>query len=384
MNLEKNKKAIMELILYTIVLIFLFLHIKTILHLLSYVIGLFMPFIIGCILAFVLNVLLNLVENKLFAPFNKKKNKVWEKCKRPVSLVTTFIMIIAVIALILGLVIPQLKNTTQIFTENFDSYKKESVEVLDKFGVSEKQINKFNNSIAKLQDNIADYVDENQEEVMHATIGIASSVFGTIATTILGIVFAIYILLKKEDLNQQAKQVLKAYSSPKKDKKITDITTLTYKTFGNFISGQFIEAIIIGILCFIGMLILRIPYASTISVLVGFTALIPVFGAFIGTGVGAFLIFMIDPGKALAFIIFILILQQVEGNLIYPKVVGKSVGLPGIWVMVAVTVGASISGIMGMLISVPLCSIIYSIFKTNVKDRIEQKEKVKSKGIAKT
>lgn len=384
MNLEKNKKAIMELILYTIVLIFLFLHIKTILHLLSYVIGLFMPFIIGCILAFVLNVLLNLVENKLFAPFNKKKNKVWEKCKRPVSLVTTFIMIIAVIALILGLVIPQLKNTTQIFTENFDSYKKESVEVLDKFGVSEKQINKFNNSIAKLQDNIADYVDENKEEVMHATIGIASSVFGTIATTILGIVFAIYILLKKEDLNQQAKQVLKAYSSPKKDKKITDITTLTYKTFGNFISGQFIEAIIIGILCFIGMLILRIPYASTISVLVGFTALIPVFGAFIGTGVGAFLIFMIDPGKALAFIIFILILQQVEGNLIYPKVVGKSVGLPGIWVMVAVTVGASISGIMGMLISVPLCSIIYSIFKTNVKDRIEQKEKVKSKGITKT
>lgn len=379
MNLEKNKKTIMELILFTVIILFLFLNIKPLSQFLGYVIGLFMPFIIGCVLAFILNVLMNLVENKLFSKLNKRKSKVWQKCKRPVSLVTTLIIIIAVLALILGLVIPQLKNTTQLFTENFASYKKESVEVLNKFGVSKKQINKFNDSIVELQDNIVDYINDNKEQIMQTTIGIASSVFGTITTSILGIVFAIYILLKKEDLNRQAREVLKAYSTPKKEKKIKEITTLTYKTFGNFISGQFIEAIIIGVLCFIGMLLLRLPYASTISVLVGFTALIPVFGAFIGTGVGAFLIFMIDPGKALVFIIFILLLQQVEGNLIYPKVVGKSVGLPGIWVMVAVTVGASISGILGMLISVPLCSVIYSIFKTNVKERIETKEKYKKK-----
>ena len=379
MSLEKNKKTIMELILFTVIIIFLFLNVKPLGQFLGYVIGLFMPFIIGCVLAFILNVLMNLVENKLFSKLNKSKSKVWQKCKRPVSLVTTLIIIIAVLALILGLVIPQLKNTTQLFTENFASYKKESVEVLNKFGVSKKQINKFNDSIVELQDNVVDYINDNKEQVMQTTIGIASSVFGTITTSILGIVFAIYILLKKEDLNRQAREVLKAYSTQKKEKKIKEITTLTYKTFGNFISGQFIEAIIIGVLCFIGMLLLRLPYASTISVLVGFTALIPVFGAFIGTGVGAFLIFMIDPGKALIFIIFILLLQQVEGNLIYPKVVGKSVGLPGIWVMVAVTVGASISGILGMLISVPLCSIIYSVFKTNVKERIETKEKYKKK-----
>ena len=135
------------------------------------------------------------------------------------------------------------------------------------------------------------------------------------------------------------------------------------------------EAFIIGILCFLGMLILKIPYAATISVLVGFTALIPVFGAFIGTIIGAFLIFMFNPSKAIIFIIYIIILQQIEGNLIYPKVVGKSVGLPSIWVMVAVTIGASIYGMIGMLLSVPLCSILYSIFRTSVKGRIKEKEK---------
>ena len=142
--------------------------------------------------------------------------------------------------------------------------------------------------------------------------------------------------------------------------------------------GQCIEAIIIGFLCFIGMLLLRLPYASTIAVLVGFTALIPIFGAFIGTAIGAFLIFMVSPLQALIFIVFILVLQQLEGNLIYPKVVGKSIGLPGIWVLVAVTIGASLNGILGMLLSVPVASIIYSIMKTNIKYRLQEKEQKKA------
>ena len=160
---------------------------------------------------------------------------------------------------------------------------------------------------------------------------------------------------------------------------LIQIANLSNITFGNFISGQCLEALIIGLLCFIGMLILQIPYASTISVLVGFTALIPVFGAFIGTFIGAFLIFMVEPFKALIFIIFIIILQQLEGNIIYPKVVGKSVGLPSIWVMVAVTIGASLYGVLGMILSVPLCSILYSIIKTDVNLKIEEKNKVPAK-----
>ena len=379
MDLEKNKRIIMELILFTVIIIFAFINISYIWIFIKYVIKIFMPFIIGAMMAFVLNVLLNVVENKIFKKLNQKNTKTWQKIKRPISLVTTFIMIIALIALILGLIIPQLKNTVELFTENFDSYKTESVELLEKVGIKQENINELNKNLENLKDEVTNYVNENKNEIMQTTVGVATSVFGTITSIVLGIVFAIYILLKKEDLSRQFKKLAKAYLPEKKQKTLEEISSLSNKTFGNFVSGQCLEALIIGILCFIGMLILQIPYAATISVLVGFTALIPVFGAFIGTAVGAFLILMVAPGKALIFIIFIIILQQLEGNLIYPKVVGNSVGLPGIWVMVAVTVGASIAGILGMLLSVPICSILYSIVRTKVNNRIDQKNKEKIK-----
>lgn len=374
-NLEKNKKTIIELIIFTVVIIFAFVNIEALWSFITYIIKIFMPFIIGVMIAFVLNVLLNVVENKLFKKLNEKNGKVWKKIKRPTSLITTFIIIIALIAFILGLLIPQLQNTATIFTDNFDSYKKESIKILDKIGIDDKDIKVLNKNIEKIKGEVTSYVGDNKQEIVQTTFGVASSVVGTITSLVLGIVFAIYILLKKEDLARQSRKVLKAYLPEKKEKRIREIADLSNKTFGNFISGQCLEALIIGVLCFIGMFILQIPYASTISVLVGFTALIPVFGAFIGTVIGAFLILMVDPTKAIIFIIFILILQQLEGNLIYPKVVGKSVGLPGIWVMVAVTVGASIAGVLGMLLSVPICSVLYSILKTDVNNRIDQKNK---------
>ena len=374
-NLEKNKKTIIELIIFTVVIIFAFVNIEALWSFITYIIKIFMPFIIGVMIAFVLNVLLNVVENKLFKKLNEKNGKVWKKIKRPTSLITTFIIIIALIAFILGLLIPQLQNTATIFTENFDSYKKESIKILDKIGIDDKDIKVLNKNIEKIKGEVTSYVGDNKQEIVQTTFGVASSVVGTITSLVLGIVFAIYILLKKEDLARQSRKVLKAYLPEKKEKRIREIANLSNKTFGNFISGQCLEALIIGVLCFIGMFILQIPYASTISVLVGFTALIPVFGAFIGTVIGAFLILMVDPTKAIIFIIFILILQQLEGNLIYPKVVGKSVGLPGIWVMLAVTVGASIAGVLGMLLSVPICSVLYSILKTDVNNRIDQKNK---------
>ena len=379
LNLKENKKEIMELILFTVVLIFAFINISYIWSFIKYVIAILMPFIIGAMIAFVLNVLLNVVENKLFKKLNNKKSKLWNKIKRPTSLITSLIIIIAIIALILGLIIPQLKNTVELFTENFDSYRKQSVELLEKVGIDEKDINKLNKNLEKIQKEATHYISENKDEIMQTTVGVASSVIGVITSLVLGIVFAIYILLKKEDLSRQSQKIMRAYLTPQKQKRVKEICALSNKTFGNFISGQCLEALIIGILCFIGMLILQIPYASTISVLVGFTALIPVFGAFIGTVFGAFLILMVDPGKAVLFVIFILVLQQIEGNLIYPKVVGNSVGLPGLWVMVAVTVGASVAGVLGMLLSVPICSILYSILRTNVNERLEKQNSQKIK-----
>ena len=177
----------------------------------------------------------------------------------------------------------------------------------------------------------------------------------------------------KEKLCNQLDRVAHAYLKPDRYQRGKEIFQLTNRTFSNFVSGQVLEAIIIGTLCFIGMLIFRMPYAGPISVLVGFTALIPVFGAFIGTAIGALLILFLSPIKAFWFVIFIIVLQQFEGNVIYPRVVGKSVGLPGIWVLVAVTVGGGAFGFIGMLISVPVASLLYSLLRESVNRRNEQK-----------
>ena len=185
-------------------------------------------------------------------------------------------------------------------------------------------------------------------------------------------VFAFYLLAQKEKLGRQVKKASNAILKPKPAQNLTNVTKLTNSVFTKFITGQFTDACIIGVLCFIGMLIFRMPYAAIISVLIGFTALIPIFGAFIGAGVGAFLILLESPVKAFWFIVFIIILQQIEGNLIYPKVVGKSVGLPGIWVLVAVTVGGSLAGVLGMLFSVPVSTVLYVLFKEFVNNKTKE------------
>jgi predicted PurR-regulated permease PerM len=182
-------------------------------------------------------------------------------------------------------------------------------------------------------------------------------------------VFSIYLLSQKETIGRQAKKVLFAVFRDDKVEKLLSVASLSNQSFSKFVAGQLLEAVIIGVLCFIGMLIFRMPYAGVISVLVGFTALIPVFGAFIGTAVGAFLILLVNPMKALWFVVFIIVLQQVEGNFIYPKVVGKSVGLPGIWVLVAVTIGGGVLGVAGMLLGVPFASAVYRIIRHDLKKR---------------
>lgn len=326
---------------------------------------------IGCMIAFVMNVLLQIIEAHTW---KATRNKKWKKYKRPVCLTLTLFIILSVFALLLCLVAPALKNTTQIFVKNIPAYKEESTTFLKKIGIGTKEIDAFNKHLDTAKKDVSTFLEKNGTSITKALASFASNMITGIVNIGLGIVFSIYILAQKEKLGEQANKIMVAYLPKKKILKIKEIASLSNMTFTKFITGQVTEAVIIGILCFIGMLILQIPYAPTISVLVGFTALIPVFGAFIGTLIGAFLIFMTSPMKALFFIIFILILQQIEGNFIYPKVVGKSVGLPSIWVMVAVTIGASMGGILGMMISVPMCSILYSIFTVNVKTRLKNKK----------
>ena len=362
-------KDLKYLILYAVVLIFAFIYIKDILNIVGYIIKLFMPFIIGLAIAFVLNVLVNVIEKKWL-----KNWKVSTTTKRAVGLIIALTIIIGFIVFLLFLIIPNLQNTIAIFADNIPIYNENLQALLNSWGIDANIINEVVEALKALGDSASSYIQENSNQVLETTLGIATNVVTGFVNITIGIVFAIYFLAQKEKISGQVANLMKAYLPDKVNQKITDIALLSNKIFSNFVGGQCIEALIIGFLCFLGMLILRLPYASTISVLVGFTALIPVFGAFIGTIIGAFLIIMISPLQALIFVIFILVLQQLEGNLIYPKVVGKSVGLPGIWVLVAVTIGASINGILGMLLSVPIVSIIYSIVATNVRYRLKEKE----------
>ena len=366
---KDNKKEILKIILFTIILIFAFIHIKEIWNFLGFVIKLLMPFIIGIVIAFILNILINLIEKKLL-----NKSKMNNQSRRTISLILSLAIIFTFIIILLLLIIPQLKNTVVLFVDNMPMYEENVKDLLDTFNIDPNIVVEIEEKVKNFGDVTIDFIKNNSDQILEITLGVATNVISVIVNFVIAIVFAIYLLVQKEKLLSQLNKVLKAYLPVKKVNKINDIAKLSNKVCASFVSGQCLEALIIGLLCFIGMLILGIPYAATISVLIGVTALIPVYGAFIGTIVGAFLIFMVNPIKALIFVIFILILQQFEGNLIYPKVVGKSVGLPGIWVFVAVTIGASLAGVVGMLISVPIASICYSIIATDVNYRLQRKK----------
>ena len=209
--------------------------------------------------------------------------------------------------------------------------------------------------------------------VMSSVVSVVSSVFSGIVTVLVALIFSIYLLLDKEKILSQVKRLISTYL-PNGDKKIFYVLHTLNDSFHRFIVGQCTEAVVLGFLCMIGMAIFRFPYAMMIGVLIGFTALIPVAGAYIGAGVGAFMILTESPLQAVFFLIFIVVLQQVEGNLIYPKVVGNSVGLPSIWVLAAVTIGGNLMGVAGMLIFIPLCSVAYILFRMYVKDKLKEKQ----------
>ncbi len=367
-----NLKEIKKIIITAIILIFAFIYIKEIWHFITYIIKIFMPFIVGLAIAFVINVLMNTIEKKWLKKWNVKINT-----KRIISLVLSILLVLSFIVFLLLLIIPNLQNTIALFADSIPIYSQNIENILNNWQIDSNIVTEIDEILNSLGNNLTEYIKNNSNQVLETTLGIASNVVTGFVNTIIGFVFAIYFLAQKERISNQFKKLMQAYLTQKRIDKINEIATLSNKIFSHFVSGQCIEAIIIGVLCFIGMVCLRLPYAPTISVLIGFTALIPVFGSLIGTLFGALLIFMISPIQAVIFVMYIIILQQLEGNLIYPKVVGKSVGLPGIWVLVAVTVGASINGVLGMLLSVPICSIIYSIVATNVKYRLEEKDNKK-------
>lgn len=377
---DKTRKDIIIIISYIALVIFALVNFSKILAFLGKVISIFSPFLLGIILAFVLNVLNNFIEKKIFGKI--KPSKIWNKIKRPLCITLSLILVFLTIFFVMNLLIPQLKNSASLFTDTLPAYKEDIIGILNKFDVDESTVNKVGEYLDNFGKVITDYIKGNSKDVITVTTEVATSVVNIISKGIITLVFAIYMIAQKETLSRQINKVMKAYLKPKTINKINTVGTLANKTFSNFVTGQCLEALIFGSLVFVGMLIFRFPYASTIGVLLGFTALIPIFGAFIGTAIGFILIMMVSPVKAILFVVFIIVLQQIEGNLIYPRVVGKSIGLPGMWVLLSVTVGGSIGGILGMLIATPLCSLLYALFTKMVNDRLRSNKivtKVKEK-----
>lgn len=371
---KKTFKQILLLITFTVLLYWSLSHFEILGKLISSVFGIISPFIVGFCIAFVVNVVLRGLE-KLWD--KHIKNRHITKFKRGICLTLSIFIVLGIIFAILFIVTPEFMKTMDSFIDMLPSYIKtienrwnSLSETLNKHSIV---LPEFDIDEEKLITTIGNFLKQKGQIFVDTTINITASIFSAIFNFVIAFAFSIYVLAQKESLGIAARRVSTAIFKEEKTDKIFSFVSLVNKSFTNFVTGQLTEAVIIGILCFVGMLILAMPYAPAISVLVGFTALIPVFGAFIGTAVGAFLILLVEPIKALWFIIFIIVLQQLEGNLIYPKVVGKSVGLPGILVLAAVTVGGNAFGIVGMLLSVPICSVIYTLAVKAVDKKLNTK-----------
>lgn len=378
---KKTVKRILLIITFTVLLIWAIYNHKLLFKYIGELYSLISPFVIGLCIAYVVNVIMRPIERLWMKLLSKCKGKWVEKMKRPICLLLSILLVIGIILAVIFIIMPELSDSVSSLVSMVPSYVSE-VESwwealalrLDKYGVELPQFS-FDT------DKFIQILKDGGTAVLNTTLSATTSIVTAVINIVLALAFSIYVLAQKETLKRQSKKVLAKLMKPEKMQKLLDMLDLINRTFTNFITGQLTEAVIIGVLCFIGMSIFRMPYAPAISVLVGFTALIPVFGAFIGTAIGAFLILLVKPIQAVWFVVFIIVLQQFEGNLIYPKVVGKSVGLPGVWVLVAVTIGGNAMGVVGMLISVPLCSVLYVVARNAVNglplagEKPEQKSK---------
>ncbi|MBR3836789.1 MAG: AI-2E family transporter [Clostridia bacterium] len=327
-----------------------------------------LPLILGAGLAYIFALPMDFYRHRFFP----KSQKKWvAKLRDPLCLVFSVLSVLAVIALVIGLVVPQLISCVRLILDLVPTAMRSIIAFLDEHHLLSEDV------LAILKDvdwksrigDLFDVVTNGVTGVVGVVINTVTGVISGIVTGFLSFIFAMYILLRRPQLERQFNRVCRCYLSHRIYTKLAYFISVTNDCFHKYIVGQCVEAVILGVLCAIGMLILRLPYAAMISALIAFTALIPIAGAYIGAAVGAFMILTVSPLKALIFLIFLVILQQLEGNLIYPKVVGSSLGLPGIWVLAAITLGGGIMGILGMFLGVPLFAVLYRILRRNVKNR---------------
>lgn len=343
------------------------------LQLLGIVLNVMMPFILGGAIAFVVNVLLDKLELGWRYVF---KNRL-SAFRRQVCVAASFVMIAAVIALLFLTVVPELHTSLKILASKMPA-------AINRFGIylhdriaawnlSDSDIEQIQREWKALVTSVAAFWESNKGALLSRTWNMTASFAGAVTNLVIGIVFAIYILLDKERLARNCRRVLFAFCSRERAEYLLSVARLAKKIFAGFVGGQLLEAFLLGLMCFAGMLVLGMPYALLISSLVAFLALLPIVGTMLSAIIGCIFILISQPEKVILFIIFFIVLQRIEGDILYPRVVGKSVGLSGLWVLVAVTAGGGISGVLGMIISVPLCSVCYVLFSRAVQKRLKDK-----------
>lgn len=367
-KIEIDYKKTLKLVIIAIIAYWILNHYQIVLSLLSKLLSVLMPFIIGCMIAFVLNVLMIRIEKQLSKVIVNPKLKI---LKRVLSILGSIALVVGVVAIIIILIIPELVSAIKVIALSLPEVIDNLQNWTDSHNIYLPQLENLINQIdvENLGNELSKFAKTEFSGMLDSTIDILAVIVNGIVNFVLGLVFAIYILMSKETLKDQTKRLINAYLPSKVADNIFEVARLSRTTFSNFIIGQTVEAFILGALCTIGMIILGLPYAPMVGSLVGITAFIPIIGAFIGGAIGAFMIFTVDYMQAFIFIIFLVILQQLEGDLIYPRVVGSTIGLPSIWVLFAVTVGGSLWGITGVLLGVPIVSVIYSLVKIQVKNR---------------
>lgn len=378
----------MIIIVVTLLLYFTLLNFGTVSHYIGLFFRLITPFIAGACVAFILNVPMRWIEKGLaflFSLSKKRKKPVSKGFLRIISLVLTLLIFIGVIAAVVILVVPEVGRSINVIIDKYPAFSLSVQKTINdlalKYPAIKDYITNYNIDWNTVGQSILNFTKTAGGTVLSSTIGLATSIVGVIFSGIIAFVFAVNILLQKEKLGVQARKILYAFLPEAAADKTVYVCSLSSKTFANFLSGQGRESLILGTMFFVSMSIFRFPYALLISVLIAVLSLIPMFGAFIGCCFGVFFILIVDPVMALWFILLFVVLQQIEGNLIYPRVVGGSVGLPSIWVIAAVTIGGSTMGVIGMLVFMPMASVLYVLLREIVNKRLHRKmireEKIK-------
>lgn len=383
MDLNKHTmKKLLALITFTVVLCAALMNFSALLTWMSFVISVLFPFLLGSAIAFCLNIPMRFFERKLFTERRgKKPGQKPSRIARPLSLILTLLCMVGIFALVIGVLFPQLASTFESVAAAMSAFLPKTQLWLEEIFAENKGIVEYISSIDLKQTdwsawigNIKDFAVNGAGNVLNYTINATVTVVSTTIHIFIAFIFSIYALIQKERLAASFTKLIRAVFQDQTVEKILHVCSLSHVTFSRFITGQCLEALILGGMFFVTMLIFRFPYALLIGVVIAFTALIPVVGAFVGFFVGFFLILMVNPMQAIAFAVLFFVLQQIEENLIYPHVVGNSIGLPSIWVLFAVMVGGSLMGVLGMLLFIPIMSVLYSLLRDWTNKRLQKKE----------